>query len=81
MVNRDEEFGYIKGKIETIETKTKLQQEQLDEIKTSLDTIAGKLAMYRHFIIYVRYMFLVGAFVITMKFGDIKEYFTGEAGE
>lgn len=80
-MNRDEEFGYIKGKIESIETRTDAQQAQLDEISNSLDAITDKLAMYRHFIIYLRYMFLVGAFVITMKFGDIKEYFTGEAGE
>jgi len=78
-VNRDEEFGYIKGKIEQLEDKSDTQQEQLDSIDAKLDSLSSQLAMYRHFVVWLRYMGIVGITFLTMKLGDIKMWWNGDA--
>lgn len=80
-MNRDEEFGYIKGKIEQLEDKTGTQQTQLNSIETKLDDLSGQLSMYRHFVIWVRYVGVVGITLLTIKLGDIKMWWNGEGGE
>ena len=79
-MNRDEEFGYIKSKVESLEAKTQRQAEQLSDINTKLDSLTSQLAMYRHFIIWARSVAIIGITLLTLKFGDIKDWiFTGHS--
>lgn len=81
-MNRDEEFGYIKSKVESLEEETRRQAEELSNINAKLDALSSQLAMYRHFIIWARSVAIIGITLLTIKFGDIKNWFfnapTGE---
>lgn len=81
-MNRDEEFGYIKSKVESLEEETRRQAEELSNINDKLDALSSQLAMYRHFIIWARSVAIIGITLLTIKFGDIKNWFfdapTGE---
>lgn len=80
-MNRDEEFGYIKGQLESIAHKVQAMEEEKKELSAKLDALTDELAMYRHFVVWIRSSLLIGAFILTMKWGDLMTWWNGESGE
>lgn len=80
-MNRDEEFGYIKGQLESIEHRLQDMEEETKELTDKMDDVSDELAMYRHFVVWIRSSLVVGAFVLTMKWGDLMTWWNGEGGE
>lgn len=76
-MNRDEEFGYIKGQLEGINNRMEDIEGEYKELSSKLDSMGKELAMYRHFVIWIRSALLVGAFVLTMKWGDLMVWLQG----
>jgi|TARA_R110000787_G_scaffold193899_2_gene305437 hypothetical protein len=80
-VNNDEEFGFIKAKLESIDRRLQVLDEENKEQSNKMDELSNELAMYRHFVIWIRGSLLVGAFILTMKWGDLMSWFNGDGAE
>ena len=78
MGSTDQDIGYIKGKVESLETRIEDQEEQLDAISIKLDEISGQLGLYRHVLMFIRTVLWTGAAIVTLKFGDIPSLWKGE---
>lgn len=79
-VNRDEEFGYIKGQLESIERRIQELEEHNTELSDKVDKVGSELAMYRHFVVWIRTTLLGMAFLVTMKWGDLMNWWNGDNG-
>lgn len=77
-MNRDEEFGYIKGKLESIEGRLQELEADNKEMSDKMDAVTEEFAKYRHFVIWIRGVVLTGAFLMTMKWGDLMNWWNGE---
>lgn len=82
-MNRDEEFGYIKGKLESIEERIQdlERQENIEELSNKVDSLSEEMAMYRHFVIWIRSVVIGTAFLLTMKWGDLMNWWDGGNGD
>lgn len=80
-MNNDEEFGFIKAKLESIDRRLQVLDEENKEQSNKMDELSNELAMYRHFVIWIRGSLLVGAFILTMKWGDLMSWFNGDGAE
>jgi len=78
-VNRDEEFGYIKGQLESIDRRIQELEGENKTLSDKMDKVGEELAVYRHFVIWIRSTLLVGAFILTVKFGDLMNWWNGES--
>lgn len=75
------EIEHLKKDVQELKTEDIRQSNEytkkLDNIEKKLDSAISQLDMYRHFTIFIR-AFLIGIImIVTIKFGDIKEFFTG----
>lgn len=77
-MNRDEEFGYIKGQLESIAHDIRQLEDAHVKLSEKVDKVEDELAMYRHFVVWIRSSLLVGAFIITMKWGDLMNWWNGD---
>ena len=80
-MNNDEEFGFIKAKLESIDRRLQVLDEENKEQSNKMDELSNELAMYRHFVIWIRGSLLVGACILTMKWGDLMSWFNGDGAE
>lgn len=84
-MSNDEDFGFIKGQLQSIERRIQTLEEESKEknkeLSTKMDSLTEELAMYRHFVIWLRSSLLVAAFFITMKWGDLMDWINGSSGE
>jgi len=78
MQDSGKDLGYIAGKVENLEKKVDKQDGHLDEISTKLDSVTEQLTYYRHIIVFIRSIFWIGAAIVTLKFGDIKDIWGGK---
>lgn len=51
--------------------------QQLQTIDKKLDKALDQLGMYRHFTIFIRAVLIGIIMIVTLKFGDISDFFGG----
>lgn len=78
MSSRDEEFGYIKGQIESLEERVKELDDEQGEIREDIQQINQQLTLYRHIIMFIRTALWIGVAIMTLKFGDIPDIWRGD---
>jgi hypothetical protein len=71
MSSNDEDIGYIKSKLETIDENLKRLESENRELRVKVDQISSQLVMYRHFIVMLRATGVGLFMLLTIKFGDI----------
>lgn len=75
------EINNIKRDIQELKEQDQRQTDdytqKLNSIDNKLDKAISQLDMYRHFVIFIRAVLIGIIMIITLKFGDIKELFTG----
>lgn len=75
------EIEHIKNDIHELKQSDKAQTDdytqKLDAIDKKLDKAIRQLDMYRHFTIFIRAVLIGIIMIVTLKFGDIKDFFVG----
>lgn len=75
------EIENIKRDIQELKDQDKRQDDvytdKLSAIEEKLDKAISQLDMYRHFTIFIRAVLIGIIMIVTIKFGDIKDFFMG----
>lgn len=78
----ENEINNIKRDIDTLKEQDRIQTDdytqKLNEISSKLDKAISQLDMYRHFTIFLRAILIGIIMIVTLKFGDIKDFFMPE---
>ena len=75
------EIEHLKKDINELKQSDKAQTDdytqKLDAIDKKLDKAINQLDMYRHFTIFIRAVLIGIIMIVTLKFGDLKDFFMG----
>lgn len=76
------EISNIKRDIQELKEQDQRQTDdytqKLSSIEQKLDKAISQLDMYRHFTYFIRAVLIGIIMIVTIKFGDIKEFFVPE---
>jgi len=76
------EIEHLKQAVQELKDRDKEQTDdytqKLDALNAKMDKALDQLAMYRHFTVFIRAVLIGIIMILTLKFGDIKDFFTGE---